>query len=40
MNREYRKKLQELKAKPTEQINGIYIIPDKPYNRILGAKWL
>jgi hypothetical protein len=38
MNREYRKKLQELKTKPTEQINGIYIIPDKPYNRILGQK--
>lgn len=40
MNREYRKELQELKTKPTEQINGIYIIPDKPYNRILGQKWL
>jgi hypothetical protein len=40
MNREYRKELQELKTKPTEQINGIYIIPDKPYTRILGQKWL
>ncbi len=40
MNRKYRKKLQELKTKPTEQINGIYIIPDKPYNRILGQEWL
>lgn len=40
MNREYRKELQELKTKPTEQINGIYIIPDKPYDRILGQKWL
>ena len=36
MNRKYRKELQELKTKPTEQINGIYIIPYKPYNRILG----
>ena len=40
MNRKYRKELQELKTKPTEKINGIYIIPDKPYNRILGQKWL
>ena len=40
MNRKYREKLQELKSKPTEQINGIYIIPYKPYNRILGKKWL
>lgn len=38
MNRKYRKKLPELKAKPTEQINGIYIIPYKPYNRILGQE--
>lgn len=34
MNRKYREELPELKIKPTEQINGIYIIPDKPYNRI------
>ena len=40
MNRKYRKELQELKTKPTEQINSIYIIPDKPYKRILGEKWL
>lgn len=40
MNRKYRKELQELKTKPTEQINGIYIIPDKLYNRMLGQKWL
>ena len=40
MNRKYRKKLQELQTTPTEQINGIYIIPDKPYNRILGQEWL
>lgn len=40
MNRKYRKELIELKTKPTEQINGIYIIPDKLYNRILGQKWL
>lgn len=36
MNRKYRKELQELKTKPTCKINGIYIIPYKPYNRILG----
>lgn len=40
MNRKYRKELLELKEKPTCQINGIYIIPDKPYNRILGQEWL
>lgn len=36
MNRKYRKELPELKTKPTEQINGIYIIPYKAYNRFLG----
>lgn len=40
MSRKYRKELPELKTKPTCQINGIYIIPYKPYNRILGEKWL
>ena len=40
MNRKYREELLELKTKPMEQINGIYIIPDKSYNRILGQKWL
>ena len=29
MNRKYREELPKLKTKPTEQINGIYIIPDK-----------
>lgn len=36
MNRKYRKELKELKTKPTEQINGIYIIPYKPYNGFWG----
>ena len=40
MNRKNREELKELKSKPTEQINGIYIILDKLYNRILGQKWL
>lgn len=36
MNRKYREELPELKTKPTDQINSIYIIPYKAYNRILG----
>ena len=32
MDRKYKKELIELKTKPTEQINGIYIIPYKEYN--------
>jgi hypothetical protein len=36
MNRSYRKKLPHLNKQPTEQINGIYIIPDKPYNGFWG----
>ena len=36
MDRKYRKELPELKEKPTEQINGIYIIPDKAYNGFWG----
>ena len=36
MNRKYRKKLPEVKTKPSCQINGIYIIPYKPYNGFWG----
>lgn len=36
MDRKYRKELIELKTKPTEQINGIYIIPYKEYNGFWG----
>lgn len=36
MDRKYRKDLIELKTKPKEQINGIYIIPYKMYNGFCG----
>lgn len=36
MNRKYRQELTELKTKPTEQINGIYIIPYKAYQGFRG----
>lgn len=36
MDRKYRKDLIELKTKPKEQINGIYIIPYKMYNGFWG----
>lgn len=36
MNRKYREELMELKEKPKEQINGIYIIPYKAYKGFWG----